>query len=212
MEIISLNISRPQEILVNTKPEITGYYKKAGQTSIFLSKNGVKNDFVADKIHHGGADKACYLYGLNNYEFWKNKHNHLTFEYGMFGENISLNYLNESQIKIGDTFKCGKAIIQVTQPRQPCYKLGIKFGNPKIVGEFCEAPYPGIYVRVLEEGEIQLNDSFELIETHSESPTVLEIFRLIYKKSLSREEIQAALNNPYLAQNVKNELSQKILI
>lgn len=212
MKVISLNISEPREIIFNDKPEITGYFKKSGQESVFLTKNGVKNDFVADKIHHGGEDKACYLYGLNNYGFWQQKYPDRFFENGMFGENISLNILNESQVKIGDTFRIGNAVIQVTQPRQPCYKLGVRFNNPGIVSEFCKAPFPGIYVRVLEEGEIKLNCSLELIESNDNSLTVLEVFRLIYKKTLTKEETQLILGNTHLAQKIKNDLLQKVVL
>lgn len=210
MKVVSVNISKPQEITVNGKPEITGYFKTAVDAPVYLTKNNVTNDFVADTVHHGGIDKACYLYGLNNYQYWKNKYPDLDYEYGIFGENITLDVLDESKLKIGDTFKIGDAIIQVSQPRQPCYKLGFRFNDQKIVNEFRLASCPGAYVRVLQDGKIKKGDALQLIESFNTTQTVLDIYRLVYKQTLMQHEANEALNNPYLANNVKTYLTKKL--
>ncbi|MCL4856573.1 MAG: MOSC domain-containing protein, partial [Flavobacteriales bacterium] len=174
MKVLSVNISKPQTITVNGKEELTGYFKNPVET-IYLGKTDVKEDSVVDREHHGGENKACYLYGFNHYEFWKNKYPQTAFDFGMFGENITVENIDESTLRIGDTFEIGEAIIQITQPRQPCYKMGIKFNNQKVVNEFRLSNFPGIYVRVLKEGNVKTNDELKLIDRDNASPIVLEV-------------------------------------
>lgn len=208
MRVLSVNISLPKTIVVNGKEEQTGYFKTSVK-SIFLEKGGVKNDSVVDKIHHGGVDKACYLFGYNHYPYWQKQHPHLKFEFGMFGENITLEQLNESALRIGDTFQLGDAIIQITQPRQPCYKMGIKFNNPKMVNDFRLAHSPGIYTRVLKEGDVKENDNLQLIERLEESSSVLEVYRLIYSENSKKEQLLQIINTPYIASRLKNYIINK---
>ena len=209
MKAISLNISLPQVITFHNKKEKTGFFKKAVDHSINLGLEDVKDDCVIDRVNHGGKDKACYLYSHDHYDYWKQFYPALLWDYGMFGENITLSGMDESKIRIGDVYKIGSAIVQVSQPRQPCYKLGIKFGNQKIVKEFCAAPYPGIYVRVLQEGLVNKEDVFELNQTSLNSMTVLEVFQLIYMKNPSKEMLIKACSDSFLAESVRKYFLKK---
>lgn len=208
MKVLSVNISNPQTIVVNGKEEQTGYFKKPVKT-IYLGKTDVKNDSVVDREHHGGKDKACYLFGYNYYSFWQQQFPDLIFDFGMFGENITLENLDESTLKIGDTFQLGEATIQITQPRQPCYKMGIKFNNQKIVNQFQLAHTPGIYVSVLKEGNVKVNDELVLINSTDDAPTVLAVYRLIYNKKPNKNELTQLINNPHLAERLKQYLIKK---
>lgn len=208
MKVLSVNISNPQTIVVNGKEEQTGYFKKPVKT-IYLGKTDVKNDSVVDREHHGGKDKACYLFGYNHYNFWQQQFPDLIFDFGMFGENITLENLDESTLKIGDTFQLGEATIQITQPRQPCYKMGIKFNNQKIVNQFRLAHTPGIYVSVLKEGNVKVNDELVLINSTDDAPTVLAVYRLIYNKKPNKNELTQLINNPHLAERLKQYLIKK---
>ncbi|CAG0986728.1 Protein YiiM [Flavobacteriales bacterium] len=208
MKVLSVNISKPQTITVNGKEEQTGYFKNPVKR-IYLGKTDVKDDSVTDREHHGGEDKACYLYGFNHYEFWKSKYPQTTFNFGMFGENITVEYIDESTLRIGDTFEIGKAIIQITQPRQPCYKMGIKFNNQKVVNEFRLSNFPGIYVRVLKEGEVKTNDELKLIERDNTSPTVLEVYRLIYESKPNQEKLYQLVENKFIADSLKKYIVKK---
>ena len=129
MKVVSTNIAQPTIIEWNGEQVETGIYKKPTNTSVYLGKTDVKNDAVMDRKYHGGEHKACYFYAANHYEHFKVLYPHLKWEYGMFGENITLNNFEETNIRIGDTFQLGEAIIQVSEPRQPCFKLGVKFGT-----------------------------------------------------------------------------------
>lgn len=208
MKVLSVNISKPQTIIVNGKEELTGYFKNPVKT-IYLGKTDVRDDSVVDREHHGGEDKACYLYGYNHYEFWKNKYPQTAFDFGMFGENITVENIDESTLKIGDTFEIGEAIIQITQPRQPCYKMGIKFNNQKVVNEFRLSDFPGIYVRVLKEGNVKTNDELKLIDRDNASPTVLEVYRLIYESKPNQEKLNQLIENKFIATSLKQYIQKK---
>jgi MOSC domain-containing protein YiiM len=152
MHVVSTNVGDAVTITFNGKEVHTGIFKHPVSGPIRLGKEDVEGDSVIDRRHHGGLDKACYLYSADHYPFWRGLYPHLDWQWGMFGENLTVAGLDESELRIGDTFRIGTAIVQVSQPRQPCFKHGVRFGDPDAVKKFIEAEKPGVYVRVLEEG------------------------------------------------------------
>jgi len=127
MDIISTNIGSPVLVEWNGQQIETGIYKYSTHSPIFLGEEDVFEDHVINRKYHGGPDKACYLYSANHYPFWKDKFPKLDWQWGMFGENLTVEGLDESKVKIGDVYRIGTAVVQVSQPRQPCFKLGIRF-------------------------------------------------------------------------------------
>lgn len=209
MQVLSCNISQATEIVFNGKTEITGYYKNPVDTPIFLGKNGVEKDTVADKVHHGGPDKACYIYGYNRYAYWQKKYPALAFQYGQFGENITLSNLVETDIHIGDIFQLGKARVQVSQPRQPCYKMGIKFSDTGIVHAFRQTSYCGMYVRVLQEGFVEKGSPVTCLQKAPNSLSLAAVFSLLYTAKPDTKQLQAALENTFLSETIKSYLTKK---
>jgi len=196
MRVVSTNIGNKVSFEWNGKRVETGIFKKPVSTSIFLGKTDVKNDIVCDRENHSGVDKACYFYGANHYPFWKEKYPHLNFEFGMLGENITLNHIDETTIRIGSIYQLGTAIVQISEPRIPCYKLGFKFNNQEVIKEYINSSYSGFYVRILTEGEVTINDEFKLIEQNQNDFSVEDAFSLLsYNK-----------NNQLLLEMLKNEL------
>lgn len=128
----------------------------------------------------------------------------------MFGENVTINDLDESKVFIGDVYKLGDATVQVTQPREPCFKLGIKFGTQKIIKQFINQPYPGIYLKIIEKGEVKKGDLFQLIERQHDSLSVIEIWNLLYQKEINLDDIEFALTLPYLADSCKKSLLKRL--
>jgi MOSC domain-containing protein YiiM len=187
MKVVSVNISKPREITVNGKTEITGYYKETVSESITLTKDGVVNDTVADKVHHGDADKACYLYSADHYSFWTDRFPVTDAAPGLFGENITIEGLDEGELSAGDVLQIGTARVQVAQPRQPCYKLGIRFGTQEIVDAFRYSEYPGIYVRVIEGGEVQAGDQVRIIQCAEHSFSIRTIYKMLYERNPDKE-------------------------
>ena len=127
-------------------------------------------------------------------------------DWGMFGENLTTEGILEKDIRIGSIYQIGETIVQVTQPRQPCYKLGIKFEDARMVKLFSQSPYPGIYVRVLKEGNIKAGDSIQLIEEMANSLSLVDVFGLLMKRNSDKEMIEKALKDIYLAESAKKDL------
>jgi len=176
MKVISVNIGKKKTVTWKNKTYETGIYKYPVETSIFLGKEDVVNDDVIDRIYHGGIDKAVYAYGANHYDYWKNLYPNLDFNYGMFGENLTLSNLHEEEIFIGDIYQLGEVKIQVSKPRQPCFKLGIRFDTMKMVKQFWNTTKSGVYFKVLETGQVAKNDIMILLEKAKNKPSIVEVY------------------------------------
>lgn len=208
MKIVSTNIGEPKTLNHRGKKVVTGIFKSSVNEGIFLGNQDVKNDYVIDRGHHGGVDKACYLYSEDHYEYWQQLYPDLEMPWGMFGENITVKGLNETQINIGDVFKIGNAIIQATQPRQPCFKLKYRFNNKSIVNQFVEAGFPGVYVRVLKEGLVKKGDLMEIVDKKT-SLSVKKVFELLNCKGFQKESVELAVNDPFLAASCRKDLLKR---
>lgn len=206
MKVVATNIGKKKEVIWQGKSVYTGMYKYPVKQHIKLGFNDVENDEVIERKYHGGIDKACYLYASDHYAFWQKKYPDLTWQWGMFGENVTINSLNEAELKIGDIYKLGTALVQITQPRQPCYKLGIRLENANAVKEFIRAEKPGAYVRVLEKGQVSQGDEMKLVEAKLENLSLKEVFHLLYNAKANIEKVKQALKMNELAESCKNDL------
>ena len=209
MEIISTNIAEPKIVNWQGKEFKTGIFKYPVDYSLQLEKTDVKGDAVMDRKFHGGIDKACYLFSEDHYPFWKKKYPQLDWVYGMFGENLTVKNCNEKDIYIGDTYEVGSAIIQSSQPRQPCFKLGIRFNDQSVIKEFINQPFPGVYFRVIKEGKVKRGDKFNLIDRVEDGISIAEVFSVLYQKQEDNALISKALNNPFLSEDCKNNIEKK---
>jgi len=208
MKIISTNIGEPKTIEWNGKMVQTGIYKYPVEKPIFLGLEDVENDHVIDRRYHGGIDKACYLYSADHYPYWKKFYPDLEMPWGMFGENLTVEGLHEAEVNIGDIFKIGEAVVQATQPRQPCYKLGIRFGDQKMVKQFVDSGFAGVYVRVLEKGFVRTNDEMVLVEKKV-SLSVMNVFELLYSPTFRKEAVVQAVNDVFIAESCRNDLLKR---
>jgi MOSC domain-containing protein YiiM len=205
-KVIATNIGEKVTIVHNNKEVETGIYKFSVPKPIFLGETGVDNDQVIDTRYHGGLEKACYLYPSENYNYWKPLFPNLKWEWGMFGENLTIEGLLEADIAIGNSYQIGEAVVQVTQPRQPCFKLGVRFNDPRIVKLFSNSPYPGIYVRVLHPGFVKTGDAISLLEHQSESISLTDVYALLMNRNKDVRLMESAICNPYLAASAKRDL------
>ncbi len=206
MKVISTNIAKPTIISWNGKKVTTGIYKTPTETPIYLEKENVKDDEVSDRNVHGGEYKACYLFSLNQYNYWQKLYPNLEWNYGMFGENLTVENLDESKLNIGDIYKVGTALVQITQSREPCFKLAVKFGTQNILKQFIEHGFTGTYVRVLEEGSIKNNDTFTLVKRAENSLTTRKLHKLLFFKNKNEELLNRAINNEALPIKKRNKL------
>lgn len=205
MKVISTNISlAPKTFIWNGAEEKTGIYKSPTTKGLFLGKTDVKDDTVIDRKHHAGIHKACYLFSSGQYPFWRNKYPDLEWEWGMFGENLTIEGLDEAKIKIGNIYRIGKALVQVSQPREPCYKLGVRFGTQSIIKEFISHNHPGTYVKIIEEGAVFSGDCLKLIEESNNALTVQQFYELIFMKEKPQELLKLFMENESVPQYKKD--------
>ena len=177
MKIVSTNIGDKKE--VNWKGEIitTGIFKYPVAAPIFLDIEDVVGDTVCDRENHGGIDQAVYAYSLKHYEYWKTIHPDLDWQLGMFGENLTIDDLDESKLHVGDTFKVGETILEVTKPRLPCLKLGVRFNDMKMVKQFWKQNLPGLYFKILQTGFVKTGDEFVQIKSCPENLTITAAYQ-----------------------------------
>lgn len=206
MIITSTNIAKPRTIIWNGKEVITGIYKTPTNQPIYLGRHDVKGDEVTDRKYHGGEFKACYLYSENHYEYWKNLYPNLDWNWGMFGENLTVGDLDETKINIGDIYKVGEALIQITQPREPCFKFGVKLGSQLALKQFIDYGFSGTYVRVLEAGFVKTGDTFQLVKQAENSITTHQFFNLLFSKEKNENLIKLILNNDALPIKKRDKL------
>jgi MOSC domain-containing protein YiiM len=210
MKIISTNIAKPATIQINGKNEITGIYKKPTNQPIYLEKEQVKDDEISNRKVHGGEFKACYLFSANYYSYWKNLYPHLEWDWGMLGENLTVEGLEESQLFIGDIYKVGTALIQITQPREPCNTFAAKMGSKDILKQFIAHGHPGTYVRVLEEGYVSVNDTFKLVKQAENSLTIAQFFELLFSKEKNQKHLTLSIKNEALPMRKRIQLTTYI--
>jgi MOSC domain-containing protein YiiM len=180
MQIVSLNVSLPKEIEYRGQKILTGIFKEPVNEPLFLRELNFDGDAQADLEVHGGIYKAVYAYPYEHYATWQHELGRSDFVYGQFGENITLRGLLETDVYIGNIYRMGEAHLQVTQPRVPCYKLGIRMGDPTFVKRFMKAERSGFYLRVLQEGEVNSGEAVELLEEDPNQMSVLDIHHLLY--------------------------------
>ncbi|MEE9349332.1 MAG: MOSC domain-containing protein [Flavobacteriaceae bacterium] len=206
MKVLSVNIGERKKVKWRFKTIETGIFKTPVEDFIFLSDTDVEHDVVVNRKHHGGKDMAVYAYSKNHYDYFQKLYPKLPLNNGSFGENLTVTNLLETDVCIGDIFKVGEAVIQVSQPRFPCFKLGIVFGTQKIVKQFLNSTYCGFYFRIIQQGKVQKNDTITLLEKAQNSMTVAEVYSLKSTNRKNKKMIQQALNLDFLAERCKKSL------
>jgi MOSC domain-containing protein YiiM len=178
MKLLSVNVSLPKEVSYNGRAVSTGIFKQPVPGRVQLARLNLAGDAQADLTVHGGPDKAVYAYPSEHYAFWQRDLVRNDLSWGMFGENFTVEGLLEEQVRIGDRFRIGSAQTAVTAPRIPCYKLGIKFGDPGMPKRFLASRRTGFYLSVVEEGEVGAGDTIELLERDPQAITVADVTRI----------------------------------
>ena len=192
MKIVSTNLAQPTTFRWKGKEETTGIYKTPSHKPIYLAKNDVLNDEISDRKHHGGFYQACYVFSAEQYPYWKELYPHLDWNWGMFGENLTLSDFDERMIFLGDIYKVGNALVQISQYREPCYKLGYKFGTQTIIKQFIERGFAGSYLSILEEGYVEVGDEFTLVDRPQQRLSVYDLFQLRYANEKDQEHVKIA--------------------
>lgn len=182
MKVVSVNIGAKKTVNYKGRTIETGIFKQSVNYPIFLGKEDVNKDAVIDRRYHGGIDQAVYAYSENHYKYWKELYPNLDWRYGMFGENLTISNLEETAIQVGNIYKVGEVLLEVTKPRQPCMKLGIVFGTQKFLKQFWNSTKSGIYFKVLQTGNVAVNDVLLLVNKSKNSLTIAEVYETKKKK------------------------------
>ncbi|MEQ6375672.1 MOSC domain-containing protein [Bacillaceae bacterium S4-13-56] len=202
--IQSIFIGKPQTFISKQGKEIhTAFRKNPVEQNIFLGKLNFEGDLQADLEHHGGPDKAVCVYPFDHYSYWEKVYGR-SFSLGAFGENITVQHLTENEVSIGDVFSLGEAVVQVVQPRQPCYKIAASHGLRDFPDKIVKTGYSGYYLRVLQEGLVSAHDSLVLKEKGS--VTVANVNRLLYHEKKDTHLLQMVLDEPALAEGLRKSL------
>ena len=178
MKVISVNVGLPRTVQWKGRAVSTGIFKSPIPDRIHVRALNLDGDRQADLSVHGGPDKAVYAYPVEHYEYWQRELPDMTLPWGMFGENLTIEGFNEDTVNIGDRFLIGSAEIAVTQPRLPCYKLGLKFCRDDIVKRLLASGRTGFYFRVITEGDLAAGDPISVVQRAADSAPVSEITRL----------------------------------
>lgn len=193
MNLLSVNVSLPKEITVKGKMVRTGIFKKPVQGRVKVRTLNIEGDGQADLIGHGGPFRAVYVYSFDNYAYWERELGRTDFSWGQFGENLTVEGMGDEEVHVGDTFRIGTALFQVTQPRIPCYKLAIKMGVEGFYNQILKSGRLGFYFRVLEEGDIGTGDVIERTQEDPVAMTILEVNNLMYYDKDNLEDARRSL-------------------
>jgi MOSC domain-containing protein YiiM len=208
MKLLSINVSLPKTVEHNGKMIKTGIFKKPAEGRVTARTLGLDGDGQGDLRVHGGVYKAVYLYSIENYSYWGNKTGRTDLTYGQFGENLTVEGMLEDKVHIGDVFRIGDALFEVTQPRVPCFKLGVKMKDPEFIKPFLASKRVGFYVRVLEEGAIGAGDVIEQVKAGPEQMAVRRVLHLRYFDKTNRQGVEKVLSIPALSPSWRDSFEE----
>jgi MOSC domain-containing protein YiiM len=209
MKLLSVNVGLPREIEWKGKVVRTSIFKSPVAGPARIAKLNVEGDQQSDLTVHGGIDKAIYAYPSEHYPFWREQLPGMDLPWGVFGENFTTDGLLEDT-RVGDRFRIGSAEFVVTQPRMPCFKLGIRFNRPDMVKRFLESGRTGFYLAVLKEGEVAAGDPIELLERDEHNVPVADIVNLYRGDATNQDLLRRVSELPSLPESWREYFRKRL--
>jgi MOSC domain-containing protein YiiM len=210
MKLISVNAGLPREVVWEGGSVTTGIFKRPVPGPVRVQRLNLVGDRQADLSVHGGPYKAVYAYPAEHYAYWRRELAEDDLPWGTFGENLTTEGLDEKAVYIGDRYRIGTAEFIVSQPRVPCYKLGIRFGRPEMVKRFLNSRHTGFYFAVAQEGEIDRGDSIERVAGEANSLSIADIFRLYAFETSDRGMLQRAAQLKALPESWRSYFQEQL--
>ena len=210
MKILSVNVGLPREVNWRGKAVRTSIFKTPRAGKVRVSALNLEGDEQSDLSVHGGADKAVYAYPSEHYAFWRKALPEIDFPWGAFGENLTTEGLSEDRVHIGDRFRAGAAEFVVTQPRMPCYKLGIRFGLPEMVKRFLRSGRTGFYFAVAREGEVCADQPIELVAEDNHRLSVADVVMLYATDAANQTLLRRASEAPALPESWREHFRERL--
>jgi MOSC domain-containing protein YiiM len=210
-QVISVNVGLPRAVAWKGRTVVTGIFKEPVVGRIAVKRLNLEGDRQADLTVHGGLEKAVYAYPAEYYPFWREQFPEMELPWGMFGENLTIEGLLDTTVHIGDHFQVGSAHLMVTQPRLPCYKLGLKFGRDDILKRFLQSELTGFYFAVLKEGEVAAGDPIRLLHRDEHQVQVTDITRLYRKDKHNLDLLRRAMAVEALPEAWRDYFLQRLI-
>jgi MOSC domain-containing protein YiiM len=210
MRIVSINVGRPRQIPWQGQLVQTSIFKSPVAGRVRVKRHNLDGDEQSDLTVHGGVNKAVYVYPSEHYAFWKRELPDEDLGWGNFGENLTSEGLLEDRVCIGDTLRIGSAEFIVTQPRLPCFKLGIRFNRPDMVKRFHLSGRSGFYLSIVREGEVGSGDEVALITGRDDSISIAEIFRLYTADDADPQLMKRATELPALSPSWREHFRKRL--
>jgi ferredoxin-NADP reductase/MOSC domain-containing protein YiiM/ferredoxin len=206
--LVSLNVGGPRDVAWEGRTVRTAIWKEPVDGPRMVRRINIDGDDQADRLAHGGEHRAVFVYQLDSYRHWERELGRDDFTYGQFGENFTVDGLPDDEVCIGDRYRIGDALFEVTQPRVTCYRVGIRMDDPRMPSLLVAQHRPGFYLRVLEEGEVEAGDAIVKVAGGPEALTVSEVDGLLYLPDKSRALLERALRVPALSEGWKGSFRE----
>jgi len=210
MKLISVNVGLPREVTADGKTVRTSIWKYPVGRKVHVSTLNLDGDQQSDLSVHGGFDKAVYLYPSEHYSYWRAQLPDAELPWGAFGENFTTEGIREDQTRIGDHIRVGSAEFVVTQPRMPCFKLGIRFNRRDMVKRFLQSKRTGFYLAVIREGDVEKNDAIEFTQRQEDGVTITDIVNLYLVDFQNQELLRRAIEVAALPQSWKDYFRKRL--
>ena len=210
MQLVSVNVGLPREVTWHGRVVRTSIWKDPVEGLVRVSSLNLEGDQQSDLSVHGGPEKAVYAYPREHYEYWRRELPETDLPWGTFGENFTTEGLLEPDIRIGDRIRVGSAEFLVTQPRMPCFKLGVRFGRDDMVKRFLRSGRPGFYLAVVREGEVARGNSLEIVGRDEHGVTVADIASLYTRDRDNDDLLRRAVDAPALPESWKEYLRKRL--
>jgi len=210
VKLSSVNVGLPREVVADNRLVMTSIFKSAVSGRVPIRNHNLAGDQQSDLSVHGGRAKAVYAYPHEHYDFWRVQLPGVDLQPGNFGENLTVEGVLEDDVHVGDRLKIGSAELVVTQPRLPCYKLGIRFGRADMVKRFLDSGRSGFYLSVAVEGDVAAGDAIEMRERHPAAVSIPELLRLYLKEANDPGRLREAIAIPALSDAWRNDLQKRL--
>jgi MOSC domain-containing protein YiiM len=210
MKVLSVNVGLPREVVAGDEVVLTSIFKEPVSGRVPIRDHNLAGNQQADLRVHGGVSKAVYAYPSEHYPYWREQLDRPDLTWGNFGENLTIEGLLEDAVHLGDRLRIGSAELVVTQPRLPCFKLGIRLSRPDIVKSFMASRRSGFYLAVASEGDIAADDTIAIVARDPDAVSIRELLAIHQRERQDTERLRRVVAHPALSDAWRNDLGKRL--
>jgi MOSC domain-containing protein YiiM len=210
MKVLSVNVGLPREVVAGDEVVLTSIFKEPVSGRVPIRDHNLAGNQQADLRVHGGVSKAVYAYPSEHYPYWREQLDRPDLTWGNFGENLTIEGLLEDAVHLGDRLRIGSAELVVTQPRLPCFKLGIRLSRPDIVKSFMASRRSGFYLAVASEGDIAAGDTIAIVARDPDAVSIRELLAIHQRERQDTERLRRVVAHPALSDSWRTDLGKRL--